>query len=346
MSPGFGRLIAGLVVLAYASAVIKQLDPDAQMLLDVMRAVGAPALHTLPVERAREQARAALLTRGQPLALHHVEDLSLPSPQGPLPLRLYRPRPGVLPIALFLHGGGWVLNDLDTHDRLCRHIAQRSGWMIAALDYRLAPEHRHPAAIEDARFAFGWLLENAAQLQGDASLTAMVGESAGGAIVAALTLRLRDAGAPQPSFQALVYPVVDLPGRWPSQTERGSGYTLDSELVRWSLDQYLPPDFDPGDPYRDPYLFPLAAPDLSGLAPALVMTAEFDPVRDEGIAYAERLSAAGVPVEHVHAEDQMHGFLMVDRAIPRAGKLIDHLADALAARGQTAVGAAQPGLRK
>ncbi len=313
----------------------KQLDPQAQVLLDVMRAVGAPALNTLSVEQARAQARAALLTRGQPLPLHHVEDLSLPSPHGALPLRVYRPRTGVLPIALFLHGGGWVLNDLDTHDRLCRRIARRSGWMIAALDYRRAPEHRYPAAIEDARFAFGWLLENAAQLGGDASLIAAVGESAGGTIVASLTLQLRDAGAPQPAFQVLIYPGVDLPGRWPSHAERGTGYTLDSGLVRWSLDLYLPPDFDPKDPYRDPYLFPIAA-DLGGLPPALVMTAEFDPVRDEGIAYAERLTAAGVPVEHVHAEDQMHGFLMVDRAVARAGELTDRLADALAARAQLA----------
>ncbi len=320
--------------------MIKQLDPQAQVLLDVIRAVGAPALNTLSVEQARPQARAALLTRGQPLPLHHVEDLSLPSPHGALPMRLYRPGPGVLPIALFLHGGGWVLNDLDTHDRLCRRIARRSGWMIAALDYRLAPEHRHPAAIEDARFAYGWLLENAAQLNGDASLIAAIGESAGGAIVASLTLQLRDAGAPQPAFQILAYPCVDLPGRWPSHAERGSGYTLDSGLLQWSIDLYLPLDFDPADPYRDPYLCPLAASDLSGLPPALVMTAEFDPVRDEGIAYAGRLTAAGVPVEHVHAEDQMHGFLVVDRAVARAGELIDRLADALAARSGPAARAA------
>lgn len=322
--------------------MIKQLDPQAQVLLDVIRAVGAPSLNTLSVEQARAQARAALLTRGQPLPLHHVEDLNLPSPHGALPMRLYRPGPGVLPIALFLHGGGWVLNDLDTHDRLCRRIAHRSGWMIAALDYRLAPEHRHPAAIEDARFAYDWLLENAARLNGDASLIAAVGESAGGAIVASLTLQLRDAGDPQPAFQILAYPCVDVPGRWPSHAERGSGYTLDSGLLKWSLDLYLPPDFDPADPYRDPYLFPLAAADLGGLPPALVMTAEFDPVRDEGIAYAERLTAAGVPVEHVHAGDQMHGFLMVDRAVARAGKLIDRLADALAARsGRLPAGAAE-----
>jgi acetyl esterase len=309
-----------------------QLDPQAQGLLDVIQALSAPPLHTLTVEQARAQSRSALLTRGAPLPLHHVEDVRVPAPYGSLPVRLYRPRDGVLPIALFLHGGSWVVNDLDTHDRLCRRIARRSGWLLAALDYRLAPEHRHPAAIEDAQLAYAWLREHAARLQADASLTAVVGESAGGGIAAALTLRLRDAGEPQPAFQALAYPALDFPGRRPSYAERGTGYTLDSEGLQWSLNHYLPPDFDPADPYRDPDLFPLAAPDLAGLPPALVMTAEFDPLRDDGVAYAERLAAAGVPVEHVHAEDQMHGFLLYDRAIDRAGELIDRLADALAAR--------------
>jgi acetyl esterase len=317
----------------------KQLDPEAQVLLDVMQAVGAPALHTLPVEQARAQMRSALLTRGQPLALHHVEDMRVPSPHGALPLRLYRPSPGVLPIALFLHGGGWMLNDLDTHDGLCRRIAKRSGWLLASLDYRRAPEHRHPAALEDARLAYDWLLENAARLEGDPALMALVGESSGANTAAALALLLRDTGAPQPAFQILAYPPVDVPGRWPSHRERASGYTLDGSLLRWFVEHNLPPGFDPADPYRDPYLFPLGAPDLSGLAPALVMTAEFDPLRDEGIAYAERLTAAGVPMEHLHADDQMHGFLMVDRAIARGGELIDHLSDALAARARGAAAA-------
>jgi acetyl esterase len=318
----------------------KQLDPQAQALLDVVRALGAPALHTLTVERAREQVRAALVTRGAPLALHHVEDLDVPAPHGSLPLRLYRPRAGVLPIALFLHGGGWALNDIDTHDRLCRRIAKRSGWLLASLGYRLAPEHRYPAALEDARLAYTWLLEHAASLEGDPSLSALVGESAGAAIAASLTMWLRDDGSPQPAFQVLAYPPTDVAGRWPSHAERGTGYPLDSPLIRWYDEQYLPPAFDPADPYRDPYLFPLGAPEHGGLPPALVMTAEFDPLRDEGIAYAERLAAAGVPVEHLHAEDQMHGFLLYDRAIDRAGKLIDRLADALAARARPGVSAA------
>jgi acetyl esterase len=316
--------------------VTGQLDPQAQALLEVMQAVGAPALHTLPVEQARAQVRAALLTRGEPLALHRVEDLRLPDSHGARTLRLYRPQPGVLPIALFLHGGGWTLNDLDTHDRLCRRLARRSGWLLASLDYRRAPEHRHPAALEDARLAYGWLLEHAARLEGDASLTALVGESSGAATAASLTLLLRDTGAPQPAFQVLAYPPTDVPGRWPSHEQRGTGYTLDGPLLRWFFAQNVPPSHDPADPYRDPYLFPLAAPDLAGLPPALVMTAEFDPLRDEGVAYAQRLAAAGVAVEHVHAEDQPHGFLLLDRAIDRAGALIDHLADALAARAVSA----------
>ncbi|HXB66204.1 MAG TPA: alpha/beta hydrolase [Solirubrobacteraceae bacterium] len=309
-----------------------QLDPEAQALLDVMRAVGAPPLHALTVEQARAQARAALLTRGQPLALARVQDAGVPSPHGELGLRLYRPKAGVLPMALFIHGGGWTLNDIDTHDALCRRIAKRSGWLVASLDYRRAPEHRHPAALEDARSAYEWLLEHAAHLDGDPSLVALVGESSGAATATALALLLRDTGAPAPCVQILAYPLLDVPGRWPSYEERGSGYTFDRQSAQWFVERNRPADFDPDDPYRDPYLFPLGAPDLSGLPPAVVMTAEFDPVRDEGIAYAERLAAAGVPVERVHAEDQMHGFLLVERAIKRAGALIDRLADALAAR--------------
>jgi acetyl esterase len=312
--------------------VTGQLDPDAQMLLEVMRAGGAAAPHTLPVEQAREQARAALVTRGQPLALHSVQDTLLSTPHGPLRLRLYRPRPGTLPMALFIHGGGWTLNDVDTHDRLCRRIAKRSGWLLASLDYRRAPEHRHPAALQDAHLGYRWLLDHAQPLAGDPACTAVVGESSGATTAAALALLLRDAGAPMPTLQVLAYPLTDAPDRWPSYEARGAGYTLDRPLVHWFLDNYLPPGHD----RATPYLFPLAAPDLSRLPPALVMTAEFDPLRDEGIAYAERLAAAGVAVEHLHAGDQMHGFLMVDRAIARAGTLIDRLADALATHARRA----------
>jgi acetyl esterase len=305
-----------------------QLDPEAQALLDVMRAVGTAQPYTLSIAEARQSMRAALVTKGQPLSLHQVKDISLPTPHGPLAMRLYRPQAGTLPLALFLHGGGWILNDLDTHDRLCRRIAQRSGVLLAALDYRRAPEHRHPAALQDAQLAYRWLLDNAAFIGGDRRGVALVGESSGATTAACLTVLLRDSGAPAPVQQILAYPVTDVFGRWPSCEERGTGYTLDAEFARWSLRNVVTAEQD----LDDPYLLPLASSDLSGLAPTLIMTAEFDPLRDEGIAYAHSLKAAGVTVEHIHVTDQMHGFLLLDRAVAKAGVLIDRLADALSAQ--------------
>jgi acetyl esterase len=302
------------------------LDPEARALLEVMSASGAAPIHTLPVEEARKRMRATLITRGEPLGLESVDDVVVPTGRGGLRLRLYRPTVGVLPVALFLHGGGWTLNDLDTHDALCRRLAQRSGWLLASLDYRRAPEHKHPAPLEDAYVAYRWLLDNAGRIGCDSAIAAVVGESSGATTVAALTLVLRDSGAPMPSYQAIAYPMMDAPGRWPSHTERGSGYTLDREMAEWFFGQYVEAGYD----RDDPYLFPLLAPDLSGLPPALVMTAEFDPLRDEGVAYAAKLAEAGVAVEHVHADDQMHSFLLLDRAVKKAGALTDRLADALA----------------
>jgi acetyl esterase len=304
-----------------------KLDPQAQALLEVMRVSGAQQPYALPVEQAREQMRSAFVGKGEPIALHSVEDVILPTLEGALDMRLFRPADGVLPVALFLHGGGWTLNDLDTHDRLCRRIALRSGWLIAALDYRRAPEHKHPAALQDAHRAYRWLLDNGRRIGADATTVALVGESSGATIAASLTLLLRDLGARLPVLQVLVYPLVDGSSNWSSYEEHGSGYTLDREFVRWSIDNYVPAGHD----RADPYLFPLRAPDHGGLSPALVMTAEFDPLRDEGIAYARALERAGVAVKHIHAEDQMHSFLLLDRAIAKAGALIDQLADVLSA---------------
>jgi acetyl esterase len=309
------------------ASMTAQLDPDAQALLEVMSAVGAPQVYEVPIGEARQQMRAALIHRGAPIPLHDVRQISLPTPHGPLGMRLFRPATGVLPVALFLHGGGWSVNDLDTHDRLCRLIARRSGCLVAALDHRLAPEHPHPAALEDAHLAYRWLLDNAEQLQGDSSAIALVGESSGATTAACLNLLLRDIGAPMPIYNVLAYPIAGSFEDWPSYGERGTGYTLDLKFAKWALANYLPDGHDP----RDPYLMPLACEDLSGLPPTLVMTAEFDPLRDEGIALAQRLASAGVRLEHVHAEDQMHGFLLLDRAIAKAGGLIDRLADTLAA---------------
>jgi acetyl esterase len=316
-----------------------RLDPQAQDLLDVIDAAGLAPIHTLPIADARERMRATLIGTAEPRALMRVEDISLATPHGQLRLRLYRPSEGTLPAALFFHGGGWMLNDVETHDDLCRRLAQRSGWLFASLDYRRAPEHKHPAPLEDAYLAYRWLLDNAELLDVDPTRSAVVGESSGGTIAASLTLLLRDSGAPMPTYQVLAYPLMDVADRWPSRGERGSGYTLDIEQVRWFLDHYMPPECDT----VDPYLFPVACRDLSGLPPALVMTAEFDPLRDEGVAYANELARAGVTVEHLHAVDQMHGFLMMSRAVDRAGRLVDYLADALASH-RSGRGRAEPPL--
>jgi acetyl esterase len=303
------------------------LDPDAQAILDVIRAAGTPPLHTLSVVEARAAMRATLISRGNTPALHSVEDVMIRGTRGGLNVRVYRPVIGRAPIALFLHGGGWTVNDLDTHDYLCRRLAERSGWVLASLDYRRAPEHPYPAALEDAYLGYRWLLDNSDRFAGDATSFALVGESAGGSLAAGLTLLARDRGAPMPTFQALAYPSLDRFDNWPSYSERGLGYALDRDMIKWFFDHYLPDNCD----LDDPYLFPLRARDLSGLPPAFVMTAEFDPLRDEGLAYVDRLRHAGVRVEHLHAEDQMHGFLLLSSVVARAGRLIARLADALAA---------------
>ncbi len=314
------------------TGALARLDPQARALLDVVEAAGLPPVHALPVEQARARMRTALIAKGAPVPLHRVQDVRAPSPAGEMRVRLYRPSEGVLPLALFLHGGGWTVNDLDTHDRLCRLLAGRSGFLIAALDYRRAPEHRYPAALEDAYRCYRWMLDNAERLGGEAACRVLVGESSGATMAVSLALLLRDAGAPMPTYQALAYPLTDVYGRSPSYAERGQGYTLDCAHVKWFLENYLPAAHDP----TDPYLVPMAAPDLAGLPPTLMMTAEFDPLRDDGIAYAERLMSAGVPVEHVHAADQMHGFLLLDGAIDEAARLIDRLGDALASHARSA----------
>jgi acetyl esterase/lipase len=312
----------------------RRLDPDAQSLLEVVAAMEATPMHALPVDAARERMRSAFITRDEPMALHEVRDASVSTPAGALRCRLYRPGAGELPMALFLHGGGWTVNDIDTHDRLCRRIASKSGWLVASLDYRLAPEHKYPAALTDSYFGYRWLLDNAGALGGDGGCCAVVGESSGASLAAGLTLLLRDLGGPMPSFQVLAYPATDVFDSHPSYRERGTGYALDRDLMRWYLGHYIPAGWDS----KDPYLNPLAATSLAGLPPALVMTAEFDPLRDESVAYAEKLATDGVAVEHVHAEDQMHGFLMMDRAVRKAGELVDRVGLALALHGRGGTG--------
>lgn len=280
------------------------IDPQIQTVLDQMQGIGFPGLSALPVE----QGRAALAMMGVARAdaleeVARLEDVEIPGPAGAIPARAYVPAvDGTPPVVVYYHGGGWVLGGIDSHEGTCRALANASGALVVSVDYRLAPEHPFPAAVEDAWAALEWVAANAAQLGGDPSRLAVAGDSAGGNLAAVVAIHARDAGAPALRGQLLVYPVTDATMSHPSIEENASGYFLTKADMEWFFGHYAP---ERPDDWR---LSPLAAPDLSGLAPALVLTAEFDPLRDEGEAYARRLGDAGVPVELIRKDGLIHGF--------------------------------------
>ncbi len=267
---------------------------------------------------------------GEPVA--KVEDLKVPGPAGPIPVRVYWPstEPG-LPVIAFFHGGGFVIGNCDTHDGTARALANRAGAVLLSVDYRLAPEDRFPAALDDCYAATQWLAANASsELGADASRLAVAGDSAGGNLAAAVALRARDDSAgPAIAFQLLVYPVVDLSaGRSQHESQRtnGEGYFLTRSSVEWYRSQYLADEADGENPLASPFV----AADLSGLPPAYVVTAEFDPLRDEGEAYARRLQDAGVPTTLVRVDGMFHGFFSMPRdVIPAAGAAVDGAGAAL-----------------
>jgi len=304
------------------------LDPQAQALLDAAAAGGRPPVYNLPHQESRTAMRAAFI-QGDPEPIDHVEDILVPADHGDIPARVYHPAPDeTLPLVLFFHGGGWTVNDLDTHDRLCTLLAKGSRSIVVAVDFRRAPEHKYPAALDDAWTALAWVADG--HVPGaDTSRIAVAGDSSGGAIAAALALLARDRGGPALTQQILIYPVTDyLDPPTASYRARATGYSLNLPFMEWSWRNYLPATWS----RDDGYLFPLRAPTLQGLPPALVLTAEFDPLRDEGAAYAERLQESGVPTEHWHFEDQMHGFVMQTRAITRAGEAVRRVGAHIAAR--------------
>ena len=304
-----------------------QLDPQARSLLEAMQASGQRPLFTMPVPDARRARRRLLVVHPPRVQIAKVEDDLVPGPLGGIPLRWYRPSPEAgLPVALYFHGGGWAVDDLDTHDHLCRRLASRSQAVVVSVAYRRGPEHPYPAAVEDAYAATQWVAAAGRERGADPARLAVAGDSAGGNLATVATLLCRDRRGPAVRFQALAYPVTDYwqAGR-ASYDQYAEGYTLSRDFMKWTFQQYLPDSFD----RADPYLFPLRAADLSGLPAALIVTAEFDPLRDEGRAYAERLRAAGVAVEHVRFGDQMHGFLLQETTVDRAREAVDHFADAL-----------------
>jgi acetyl esterase/lipase len=252
-----------------------------------------------------------LFQQQPPPPVTRVENLSAPGPAGAVPLRLYAQGPArTRPVLLFMHGGGWVIGDLDTHDDPCRRLALDSGCLVIAVDYRLAPEHRYPAAVDDAWAALRWVAAHAAELGGDPARLAVGGDSAGGNLAAALALRARDAGGPALAYQLLVYPAVDCDLTRPSVKAHGEGYLLTAAGMRWFWDHYQP------DPAlrTQPLASPLRAESLAGLPPAWLLLPEYDVLLDEGEAYAARLQAEGVPVTVRRYAGAMHAFFNMSAA--------------------------------
>ncbi len=280
-------------------------DPQIQALLD--RGTGVPATHTLSVAEARRQYEARITLMAPSPQMAKVEERSIVGPGGPLRLRIYVPAgSGPLPLLVFFHGSGFVLCSLDTHDGMCRNLAAGIACVVVSVDYRLAPEHKFPKGLDDCLAATRWAAAHAAELDADPARVMVGGDSAGGNMAAATALRIRDEGGPALSGQMLLYPVTDYhqPGT-PSYAENANGYGLTRDTMEWFWGHYLN-DASEAD---HPYASPLRAPDLRGLPPACVMSAEYDPLRDEAELFGGRLRAAGVAVEVSRCAGMNHGFL-------------------------------------
>jgi acetyl esterase len=303
------------------------IDPDARALIDAM-AGGFPKLHELPsgteARRLVAEAMQGHEPEGEPV--HHVEDRQVAVDSGEITVRIYRPSDRTdLPVVVFFHGGGWVMCDLASHDPMARRMANGSGCIVVATDYRLAPEHRYPTAAEDCYAALCWAAANASSFGGDPSRLAIFGDSAGGNLAAVVAQMARDRGGPPLALQVLAYPVIDARCDTESHRTIGGDYFLWSEEVQWCWQQYLREPADGAEPYASPS----RAESLAGLPRALVITPEFDPLRDEGERYARWLDAAGVPTTCTRYEGMFHSFLTFTGVLPAADRAHEQIAGAL-----------------
>ena len=290
------------------------LHPSAEMMVQVLTDTGL----TFTPDATPEYRRAAMIAATtNPLfpkhPVHDVADRTIPGPAGDIPVRVFRPTPATgLPLLLWFHGGGWVTGNLDTHDQLGRLLADASGAVVVSVDYRLAPEAKFPAAADDCLAAYEWALAHADEVGADAGRVAIGGDSAGGNLAAVVALDARERGLPQPKLQLLVYPVTDYELDSVSMIDNAKGYFLEAEGMRWFWEHYARTPFD----YDDTRFSPLRASDHSGLARAVVITAEYDPLRDQGEEYAHKLGAAAVPTEAVRADGLIHGFFGMHEFMP------------------------------
>jgi acetyl esterase len=280
------------------------LDPGLKLVLDQLAANPGPQLHELPVAQARAFFDQMQLPRPE-VKVAEVMDRRIPGPAGELPVRIYRPEgEAPFPALVYFHGGGWVIGSLETHDGSCRELANRIGCVVVSVDYRLAPEARFPAAAEDCFAATQWVAEHARELRIDAGRIGVGGDSAGGNLAAVVALMARDRRGPALRHQLLIYPVTDADFSRASYRENAEGYLLTTKAMEWFWSHYVPD----ATKRVEPYAAPLRATELAGLPPAFVLTAEYDPLRDEGEAYARRLEQAGVPTRLERYDGAIHGF--------------------------------------
>jgi len=303
------------------------LDPQAKAVLDMRAAANLPPMSSLTPEAARRQMK-EMRPQVTPIPVEAVHDRKIPGPGGELPIRIYTPAgTPPFPVLVYYHGGGWVIGDLDTHDQTCRELTNAASCVVVSVDYRLAPEHRFPAAAEDAYAATAWVAGHAANIGADPRRIAIGGDSAGGNLAAVVALMARDRGGPSIVHQLLVYPVTDYDFGTASYRENADGYLLTKDSMEWFWNCYLARPEDG----KNPLASPLKANVLGGLPPATVITAEFDPLRDEGEAYGHRLRGAGVEATITRYEGMVHGFFGMTAAVDKAREAMAQAAAALKA---------------
>lgn len=304
---------------------MSELDPQVAALLETMETMGMPPTYALSVESARERLRELFASEGEPV--DRVEDFSITGPEDSIPVRLYAPAGEDHPLLVFYHGGGWVIGDIETYDALCRALSNAADYAVLSVGYRLAPEHPFPAALSEAYAALEWAAQYGDRINCDPNRIAVGGDSAGGNLAAAVALMSRDRDGPEIDHQLLIYPAVASPAvhDFPSYEENSDGYLLEAASVEWFLERYLPDKID----HRNAYAAPLLAREYANLPSATVLTAGFDPLRDEGREYAERLDRAGVAVEYHEYEGMIHGFVSLLDQVDAAREAVEMLGEEL-----------------
>lgn len=303
------------------------LHPQVQAIRDQLERDRVPPLYTLSITEARERdVKSTVAGAGQPVPVAGVVNREIPGPGGELRIRIYQPHAdGPWPVLVYFFGGGWSLGTLDTSDDVCRRLASGAGCLTISTGYRLAPEHPFPAAVEDCYASLAWVAAHAGELGADASRIAVGGDSSGGNLAAAVALAVRERGGPALAHQLLIYPNTDYQADTPSMRENHDEYLFNPDSARWYWGMYLASPEDGASPLASP----LRCEDLTGLPPATVISAEYDPLRDEGERYAGRLAQAGVPVDARRYDGMPHGFFTMTGQVDAAGQAVSYAAGRL-----------------